>query len=77
MIVEFPNQYRGILFGYEISVFSDHTNLVYSATLREYQRVMCCKIIIEEFGPYIQPISGNDNILADTLIILASTSVDK
>ena len=39
-IVECLKQFRGILFGYEIDVFSDHKNLVYAATLSESQRVM-------------------------------------
>ena len=39
-IVECRKQLRGILFGYEVNVFYDHNNLVYAATLSEYQRVM-------------------------------------
>ena len=45
-IVECLNQFRGILFGYEINVFSDHNNLVYAATLSEQQRVMRWRIIL-------------------------------
>ena len=39
-IVEFLNQFQRIIFGYEIIVFSDHKNLVYTAILSESQRVM-------------------------------------
>jgi hypothetical protein len=39
-IVECLKQFRGILFGYEINVFSDHKNLVYAAMVSESQRVM-------------------------------------
>ena len=39
-IVECLKQFRGIPFGYEINVFSDHKNLFYAATLSEYQWVM-------------------------------------
>ena len=39
-ILEFLKQFQGILFGYEINVFLDHTNLVYAATLSESQRVI-------------------------------------
>ncbi|GFH61806.1 hypothetical protein CTEN210_18281 [Chaetoceros tenuissimus] len=39
-IVECLKQFRNILFGYEINVYSDHKNLVYEATLSESQRVM-------------------------------------
>ena len=61
------------MFGYEIKVFSDNKNMVYAATLSEYQKLMLWKIILEEFGPYIKHIYGVDNILSDTLSILTST----
>ena len=66
-IVECLKQFRGILFGYPINVFSDHKNLVYAATMSESQRVMRWRLILEEFGPNIQHIAGVDNIVADTL----------
>ena len=34
-ILECLNQFRGILFAYEINVFSDHNNMVYATTLSE------------------------------------------
>ena len=50
MIAECLKQFQGILFGYEINVFSDHKNLVYAETLRESQRVMLWKLILKDFG---------------------------
>ena len=76
-IVECLKQFRGILFGYEIDVFSDHKNLVYAATLSESQRVMRWRLILEEFGPNIQHIAGVDNTVADTLSHLPSTNCDE
>ena len=76
-IVECLKKYRGILPGYEINIFSDHTNLVYTATLSEYQRVMLWKLILKEFRPNIQHIPGVDNIVADTLSRLPSTPSKK
>ena len=76
-IVECLKQFRGIIFGYEINVFSDHKNLFYAATMSEYQRVMRWRIIIEEFGPNIQHIAGVENILVDMLIRLSYTPSDK
>ena len=75
--MECLKQFRGIIFGYEINVFSDHKNLVYAATLSESQRVMRWRLIFEEFGPNIQHISGVDNIVSDTIIRLPSTPSDK
>ena len=50
-IVECLKQFRNILFGYKINVYSDHKNLVYEATLSESQRVMRWRLILKEFGP--------------------------
>ena len=63
-IVECLKQFCGILFGYEINVFSYHEKLVYAATLSESKRVMRWQLIIKEFGPNIQHISGVENIVA-------------
>ena len=76
-IVECLKQFRGILFGYPINVFSDHKNLVYAATLSESQRVMRWRLILEEFGPNIQHIAGVDNTVADTLSRLPSANNDE
>ena len=50
--------------------------MVYAVTLSESQRVMCWRLIHEEFRPDIQHIAGVYNILADTFIRLPYTSVD-
>ena len=76
-IVEFLKQFRGIIFGYEINVFSDDNNLVYATTLSESQRVMLWKLILEEFGPNIQHISGVDNKVANTLSRFMSMPINK
>ena len=76
-IVECLKQFKGILFGYEINVFSDHKNLVYEATLSQSQRVMRWRLILEEFGPNIQHIAGLDNVVADTLSRLPSANTDE
>ena len=73
-IVEHLNQFRGIIFGYEINVFSYHKNTVYAATLSESQRVMRRRLIIKDFGTNIQHIDRVDNIVADTLIRLSMYS---
>lgn len=73
-IVECLKQFRGVLFGYEINVYSDHKNLIYATTMSESQRVMRWRLILEEFGPNIKHISGSDNIIADALSRLPTTS---
>ena len=66
-IVECVKEFRNILFGYPIQVFSDHKNLVHAATMSQSQRVMRWRLILEEFGPDIKHIKGEDNVVADTI----------
>ena len=66
-IVECVKEFRNIIFGYPIKVYSDHKNLVNSATLSQLQRVMRWRLILEEFGPEIIHIKGEDNIAADAI----------
>ena len=77
MIVECLNQFRGIIFGYEINVFSYHINLVCVTTLGKAQRLMRWQLIIKKFGLSIRYIALVDNIVADTISRLPSISVDK
>ena len=76
-IVECVKEFRNILFGYPIRVFSDHKNLVHSTTLSQSQRVMRWRLILEEFGPDIQHVSGEDNVVADAMSRLPTTNQDQ
>ena len=48
-IVETLKEYRNILLGHEIEVYTDHKNLVYKHFNTE--RIMRWRLILEEFGP--------------------------
>ena len=76
-IVERLKQFRGILFCYEINLFSNHKNLAYVTTLSKSQRVMRRRLIIKEFGPNIKQIARTNKIVSDTLSILPSNSIKK
>ena len=76
-IVKCLKQLSRILFGYKINLFSDHKNMVYTATLSEYQRVTCWQLILKEFGPNFKHTVGFGTIVDNTLSRLPSTSVDK
>ena len=76
-IVECLKQSKGIIFGYEINLLSNHKNLDYITSLSESQRVMLLWLILKEFGTNIQHISGVDNMVADTLSRLPSATSDK
>ena len=48
-------------------MYSDHKNLVYTATQSQSQRVMRWRLILEEFGPDIVHIKGKENVVADAI----------
>jgi len=64
-IVEALKEFRNILFGHRIQVFTDHQNLTYKQFNTE--RVMRWRLLIEEFGPELIYIKGERNIAADAL----------
>ena len=66
-IVETLKEFRNILLGQKIKVYTDHKNLVHETTLMSSQRVMRWRLLLEEYGPHIVYIKGTDNIIADAL----------
>ena len=64
-IVETLKEFRNILLGMKIVVYTDHKNL----TCRNFNtdRVMRWRLILEEYGPELRYIKGERNIVADTL----------
>lgn len=64
-IVETLKEFRNILLGQQIRVYTDHKNLTYKNFNTE--RVMRWRLIIEEFGPELIYIKGTNNIVADAL----------
>ena len=71
-IVETLKEFRSILLGQEIEVFTDHQNLTYKNFNTE--RVMRWRLILEEFNPKLTYIKGERNIVADALSRLDMTS---
>jgi len=66
-IVESLQEFRGILLGHEIKIFTDHKNLQQINSAASSQRTVRWQILIEEFGPKIVYIKGDDNTIADAL----------
>ena len=66
-IVETLKEFRNILLGQKIKVFTDHKNLVYESELKSSQRVMRWRLLLEEYGPEIVYIKGPRNVVADAL----------
>ena len=65
--VETLKEFKTILLGYKIEIFTDHKNLVHETTLMSSDRCMRWRLIIEEYGPDIIYIPGPDNVVADAL----------
>jgi RNase H-like domain found in reverse transcriptase/Reverse transcriptase (RNA-dependent DNA polymerase) len=64
-IVETLKEFRNILLGQVIRVYTDHKNLTYKNFNTE--RVMRWRLILEEFGPDLNYVKGETNIVADAL----------
>jgi RNase H-like domain found in reverse transcriptase/Reverse transcriptase (RNA-dependent DNA polymerase)/Integrase zinc binding domain len=64
-IVETLKEFRNILLGQTIIVYTDHKNLTYKVFNTE--RVMRWRLICEEFGAILHYIKGTHNVVADVL----------
>jgi hypothetical protein len=58
-------EFRNILLGQQTTVFADHKNLTHKNFNTE--RVMRWRLMLEEFGPDLQHIKGERNVVADAL----------
>ena len=64
-IVETLKEFRNILLGQQITVYTDHLNLTHKNF--NVERVMRWRLILEEFGLDLQYTKGETNIVADAL----------
>ena len=67
-IVATLKEFRNILLGHQIKVYTDHKNLTYNFLNTE--RVMRWRLILEEFGPELKYIKGENNVVANALSCL-------
>ena len=66
-IVECLKEFKGMLWGQQLKVFTDHKNLVRDALGLTCDRVYRWRLLLEEYGPEIVYIKGVDNIVADAI----------
>ena len=71
-IVETLKEFRTILLGQTIKVYTDHKNLIYHDLKTE--RVLRWRLLLEEFGAQIEYIEGAQNIVADILSCYPTTN---
>ena len=67
-IVATLKEFRNILLGHQIAVYTGHKHLTYKYFNTE--RVMRWRLILKEFGPELKYIKGENNIVADALSLL-------
>jgi len=66
-IVECLKEFKGMLWGQRIKVFTDHKNLIQDALGLASDRVYRWRLLLEEYGPEIVYIKGIDNTVADAI----------
>ena len=66
-IVETLKEFKGMLWGQRLKVFTDHKNLIQEALGLTSDCVYRWRLLLEEFGPEIVHIKGIQNTVADAI----------
>ncbi len=66
-IAETLKEFKGMLWGQNIKVFTDHTNLMRDALGLTLDQVYRWRLLLEEYGPKIFYIKGIHNTVADAV----------
>jgi hypothetical protein len=66
-IVETLKEFKGMLWGQSIKVYTDHANLIRDALSMTLDHVYRWRLLLEEYGPKIVYIIGIHNTIADAI----------
>ncbi len=66
-IVETLKEFKGMLWGQYMKVYTDHTNLIRDALGMTLDRVYRWRLLLEEYGPKIVYIKCIHNTIADAI----------
>ena len=65
--MEALKEFKGLLWGQRMKVFTEHKNLIQDALKLTSDRVYQWRLLLEEFGPKIMHIKGIHNTVADAI----------
>ena len=66
-IIETLKQFKTILYGQKVIVYTDHQNLSYDNSDYSSDRVLRQRLLLEEYGAKVKYIKEEPNIVADSL----------
>lgn len=71
-LVEALKEFRTMIYGYKVDVYTDHLNWAHDKSFRN-ARVMRWRLLVQEYAPTIHYVKGEKNIVADALSRLPTT----
>ena len=69
-IVETLKEFKTILFGHELVIWTDHKNLTYETVSANTDQVLRWRLLLEEYKITLNYRKGEDNVYADTISLL-------
>lgn len=66
-IVELLKEFKGMLLGFEVEVWTDHINLTYENLGQTSDRVLRWRLLLEEYNVTLKYIKGENNTVADAI----------
>ena len=66
-IVETLKEFKGMLWGQQITVYTNHKNLIQDTLVLTSDRVYHWRLLLEEYGPTLMYIKGIQNTVADAI----------
>ena len=64
-----------MLLGAKINIYTDHKNLTHRLSQFTAQRVMCWRLLLEEYGPKLYYLKGPRNVITNALSRVPTTAV--